>query len=65
MIALYIIGGLILLFAILLFCPVTVRAKYDESLALTVRYLFVKFSFPKPPLTPEQEAKQAAKKSSL
>lgn len=63
MIALYIIGGIILLFALLLFCPMSIHAKYDESLMVTVCYLFVNFSFPKPPLTPEQEAKQAAKKA--
>ena len=63
MIALYILLGILLLIALLLFFPLRIHAKYDESLALEIRYLFVKLGFPRPPLTPEQEAKKAEKKA--
>ena len=62
MTALWIILGIVLFFALLLFVPVHVAAKYDDSLALRIRYLFISLKFPKPPLSPEQEAKKAEKK---
>ena len=63
MIALYILLGILLLIALLLFFPLRIHAKYDESLALEIRYFFIKLGFPRPPLTPEQEAKKAKKKA--
>lgn len=48
-------GCVFLLFAVLLACPVTAEASYDEDLSLWVRYLFVRYRvYPRP----EQKAEE-------
>ncbi len=59
MIALIVVGSILLLFLILLLCPVTFAARYDsEEFSAKLRYLFVSISLaPSPPAAEEPEPK--------
>lgn len=62
MIALYILGGLAVLTALLLFCDVTVRVDYRETFRLAVGYLFLRFQLvPEAPKKPRKKKKAAEK----
>jgi hypothetical protein len=62
LLALYIIGGIVLFFLVLLFSPVVISANNASGFSLRVRYLFVILKYPKK-LSEKKQKKAETKKN--
>ncbi|MCI9576167.1 MAG: DUF2953 domain-containing protein [Clostridiales bacterium] len=62
MVALIVIGSILLFFLLLLFCPVTLTASYDQEFRAKLRYLFFTIRLAPPKEKPEGEQPKKKKK---
>lgn len=65
MVALYIILGIVLLIAVLLICPITVRFSYAGKFSAKIKYLFISIKIPDNSKKPKKNNKENNKENKL
>ena len=63
MVALIVIGSILLFFFLLLFCPVTLTASYDQEFQAQLRYFFLTIRLAPPKEKPEGEKSKKKRRS--